>query len=78
MAHPGMTHEDQVHALGEKTQHTEVSLALPSTLEPVSLKGIQKKKKHNKLMVTTLTVLTIHGGERWVYKAVSADWELMG
>lgn len=29
-------------------------------------------------MVTTLTVLTIHGGERWVYKAVGADWELMG
>ena len=29
-------------------------------------------------MVTTLTMLTIHGGERWVYKAVSADWELVG
>lgn len=23
-------------------------------------------------------MLTIHGGERWVYKAVRADWELMG
>ena len=30
-------------------------------------------------MVTTLTMLTtIHGGERWVYKAVSADWERVG
>lgn len=77
MAHPRMTHDVQVHTLGEKTQQTGQPRPPVNTLEPVSLNGIQEKK-HKKLMVITLTVLTIHGGGRWVYKAVSADWELMG
>ena len=73
-----MTHDDQVHTLGEETQHTEASLALPSSPRACFPKLKPEKKKHNKLTVTTLTMLTIHGGERWVYKAVSADWELVG
>lgn len=79
-AHPGMTHTTTKYTLFGNRPNIQRS-ASPSRQRPRACfpkRNPEKKKKHNKLMVTTLTVLTIHGGERWVYKAVGADWELMG
>ena len=74
--------DDPRYTLREETQHAEVSRTLLSTTPRACFPKLnpekKKKQKHNKLTDTTLTMLTIHGGERWVYKAVHADWELMG
>lgn len=61
----------------EETEHAEVSLTLLST-QSLFPKLNPEKKKHNKLTVTTLTMLTIHGEKDGFIRAVRADWELMG